>query len=390
MSDFQNNLDEEIEKRRNSETESDNPTENKTKRISNSFSFRTFLSGLVICLGFTTCLIGWAWYKSKATNLALMEKLPSKTAIVEFVDGGPNVANSQTTLNIPSNIPKVENADVDTNETEEPKVEKDDSSTPSKLTENSAYGLLPKIDETTGTKPFKAYQSPFEKKTDKPLLSFVISNLGLSATKTENIIENFPPQISLSFSPYSNNLELLTDTAQKDGHEIWLSLPMETRDYPLNDPGPSTLLINASAEKNQARLHNILGSTQGYVGFISPTNHIFKTEDANVNPSVKEIFERGLAIIDSNMSIRSFIGGLADRNDYPHAQNNLWLDDNLSPSSLNQNIRKITEYGEKNKNIIVMLRPYPSSLKAVQKFLNSNAADKFELAPVSAQLKNNY
>ncbi len=390
MSDFQSNLDEEMKKRQSTEAESTmdsgavSSTSKKTKNKSRSksFSFRSFFSGLVLCSVFTAALIGWAWYKAEATNAEIVEKLPSKTAIVEVLEDG-YIENTQPVLTMPP---------IKDNTTEEKTIAS--NNTPSQSSSQPAPQST--TEETTplnidsDAKPFKIHSAAFTARTEKPLLSFVINDLGLSAKKTESIIQNFSKEIGLSFSPYSKNLSLLTDTAKKDGHEIWLALPLETKEYPLNDPGPSTLLVNASAEKNKSRLNDLLKSTQDYVGFISQPNHVFKTEDANVNPTIKEIFERGLAIIDGNMSLRSFIAPLADRNDYPYAQNNLWLDDDLAPLALNQKIRKISEYGKKDKNIIVMLRPYPASLKAVQKFLNSKAAEEFELAPVSAQLKNNY
>lgn len=371
MSDFKDSLNEEIEKRRDSDDNDAIPkpkekTSVKTKRTK-VFSFMAFVSGLTICSLFTLGLVGWAWFKSDQTHKAVLEKLPSKTAIIKTINDSGGTQKAQTTLT----IPKIEGV-VDLTQ---PKVTKTE--------------LQEKAPIISSEKPYKANQASFTKKTDKPLLSFVITDLGLSSKKTTNIIRNFPKGISFSFSPYANNLAPLADDARNDGHETWLSLPLETKEYPLNDPGPSTLLINASTEKNSTRVQNLLNNAQGYVGFISQQNHAFKTEDANVNPVIKEIFDRGFAIIDGNMSLRSFIDSIADKNDYPYTKNDLWLDNDLAPLSINQNIRKIIMYGEQKKNVIVMLRPYPISLKAVQKFLNSKDAEIFEIAPVSAQLKNN-
>ena len=93
-------------------------------------------------------------------------------------------------------------------------------------------------------------------------------------------------------------------------------------------------------------------------------------------------------MIDSNIRNYSFLSRLADMKEYPYAQAHIWLDKDITPLSINKNIRRIVEYGQNKKNVIVMLRPYPASIKAMQKFVNSKVAEQFELAPVSAQLKN--
>lgn len=388
MSAFKNNLNEEIEKRRGEETanktqpndiQSDEvlPPSAKIKK-QKMFSFLSFLGGLFICFMFASTLVTWAWSKSERTKLTLEERLPSKTAIVDVVKIKTDTAEAKTVLSIPE-VPRQEVGAMPlTPATQE-----------IKQAENPQPPSLEAPEATTANTPYHQFKTSFIRKTNKPLISFVITDLGLSESKTQNIIQNFSKEISFAFSPYTQNLNSLIDTARKDGHEAWLSLPLETKQFPLNDPGPSTLLVNASTEKNQTRLNDVLNSAKNYAGFISPYNHIFKAEDANVNPIIKEIFNKGYAIIDSNISSRSFIEGLAEKNEYPHGQVDIWLDSDLSPLSLNQNLRKITEYGENKKNIIVMLRPYPNSLKAIQKFMNSKAIEQFELAPVSAQLKNN-
>jgi len=110
------------------------------------------------------------------------------------------------------------------------------------LFESIDVGLLPKIRDKDGITPFNAYKKPFTASPDKPLLSFVIYNAGLSSQRTAELIELFPAEITFSFSPYSSDLQNIIAVARADGHEPWLSLPLEPKNYPLKDPGPLTLL----------------------------------------------------------------------------------------------------------------------------------------------------
>lgn len=420
MSDFGQHLSNEIEKRSHTDSSDSFPDidSDRRKKRRSLFSFSAFFKGLIVCSLFTLALISWAWFKSDQTTQAMIDKMASKTAIVNRDASIYRLGDAQPVLRMPSGnssvtlpekeaveLPKTElsetenKEDIDLTLTEEPPKVTPVAATEQPqnggglvaapvpgLYEAAVSGLLPVIRKEDNLTPFQAYKRPFEKKSDKPLLSIVFFNVGLSQKVTRETIENFPAEVSFSFSPYARDLKLLSDEARADGHEVWLTLPLETKNYPLNDPGPSTLFVNASVEQNSNRLSSLLASTQGYAGFISQKEHVFKREDARVNPSVEEIFKRGLAIVDSNPSLYSFVGDVAARNDYPHAKNNFWLDDDLSPLALNKKIRKMIEYGESGGNVVVMLRPYPASIKALQKFLNSAAADTFQLAPVSAQV----
>jgi polysaccharide deacetylase 2 family uncharacterized protein YibQ len=234
--------------------------------------------------------------------------------------------------------------------------------------------------------PFDAYKRPFKPQEGKIKLSVVITDVGLSQEATTKIINNFPPDVTLAFSPYGTSVKILVDQARESGHEAWMVLPMETSKYPLDDPGPSTLLLNASVAQNQQRLTSVLASANGYVGFVAQKNHAFRAEDSMTNPSISEIFDRGLAIADSNTNVSSFVARTAARNNYPHVKNNFWLDDNLTPLALNQKIRQLIEYGQIHNKAVIMMNPYPASLNALQKFLNSAAAQDFQLAPLSAQV----
>lgn len=375
------------------------------------FSGESFLRGLALCSVLLLGLVGWAWFNADATKQENQKKLASKTAIIQNdanevyrigeESGQPVLTMPQVDLTqstpassegVPTPPPPVETAqNAAPTQTPIKPVTKNENSLieapVAGLYESTSVGLLPARREEDNLTPFEAYKRPFQRQSDKPVLSFVIFDAGLSRAQTEKIINDFPPEVTLAFSPYSRDLKLLTDVARQDGHEVWLTLPLETKNYPLDDPGPSSLLVNASAEQNKSRLMTLLASTQGYAGFFSQKDHVFRREDAVVNPALQEIFERGLAIIDTNTSLYSFVGELASRRDYPNAKINFWLDDNLTAVALNQKTRQMIEFANANGKALVMLRPNPASLNALDKFLKSAAAKDYQIAPASAQIK---
>lgn len=402
MSDFQQQLDDEIEKREaeteHEEADAEEKIEAKPaprKKAPQNFSLGALAKGIAACLVFFIALGIYAQFKASDTKDQMASKLPSKTAIVKQGDTNTyRLGESQPVLRMPAveetGTPQVDQAEESkSNDALASKYDSSEGLVPAPipgLYESSSEGLLPLSRKDDGLTPFEAYKRPFQKNTEKPIISFVVTDMGISRRATEAIIEELPEEVSLAFSTYARDLKLLTDVARKAGHEVWLTLPMETKRFPLNDPGPSTLLVNASVEQNKNRLTSILASTQGYVGFVSEKSHVFRQEDAEVNPSLQEIFERGLAVLDSNTSVSNFVGKLASKKDYPNAKTHFWLDENLSSIALNQQLRKMMEFSQSSGKVIVLLRPYPASINAVQKFIQSEAARNFQIAPVSAQV----
>ena len=45
-----------------------------------------------------------------------------------------------------------------------------------------------------------------------------------------------------------------------------MQLPLEPSDYPVNNPGPETLLASSAPDENASRLGTILGRFEGYSG----------------------------------------------------------------------------------------------------------------------------
>src|SRR5262249_1901192 len=74
------------------------------------------------------------------------------------------------------------------------------------LTQQGPNGPLPII-AANGMTPAQAYARPFTPQSNKPLLAVIIGGLGFNAAATTQAINELPPEITLSFVPYANNLQ---------------------------------------------------------------------------------------------------------------------------------------------------------------------------------------
>lgn len=372
MSDFKQELDSELDKRDTHDSAS-SVAPRKAK-----FSYLTFFFGIGFISFILGGLLAWAQFKADKTAELIQNRLPSKTAIVNVIESETfRMGNNQKRITLaPLGEQPPSTHSEETTEEE-----------PLSAEEKDIINMIQANAPEPNTSPFGLYRKAYTKSA-KPSLSIVIIDLGLSDKRTKSILENFPEGVSIGLSPYSENINELITMAREDGHEVWMMLPLETQDYPLVDSGPLTLLTDASLAQNKDRVGQILKIAEGHAGFIPNKDHVFNGEDGDINPAIKQILETGYALIDSHNTGRSFVANLAYNNDYPHGQNNFWLDDDLTPLALNQRLRQAMELAEAKGNAIMFLRPYPASMKALQKFLSSAPAQNFDLAPASAYLKN--
>jgi uncharacterized protein len=163
------------------------------------------------------------------------------------------------------------------------------------LHEQGPGGLLP-IVAADGRSAFSVYRRTFTD-TGRPKIALVVGGLGLNARVTQRAIEDLPPEVTLSFVPYAENLQGWIDRARADGHEVILEIPMEPFDYPENDPGPHTLLGSAPADENRRRLEFLLSRASGYFAVTNYLGGKFAQSGEASSAAMLALRQRGLGFV---------------------------------------------------------------------------------------------
>ena len=164
------------------------------------------------------------------------------------------------------------------------------------LSQPGSNGPLPMI-APDGRVPAQAYARPF-RPNGKPRVSLIVGGLGLNAVTTRAAIERLPPEVTLSFVPYADNLQGWIDQARAQGHEVMLEMPMEPTGYPDNDPGPYTLLADGGADDVTAKMDWLLGRATGYFGVTNYLGDRFSSSDTGMNAFLGILRQRGVAFLD--------------------------------------------------------------------------------------------
>lgn len=257
------------------------------------------------------------------------------------------------------------------------------------LLEETQHGPVPHIG-VNGERPFDAYARASigpGAANGKPLVAIIVTGLGLNETSTVDAITKLPDNVTLAFAPYGSALSRSVASAQSQGHEFWLEVPMEPFDYPESDPGPHTLLINQPVRTNLDKLLWLMARFGGYAGIINNLGALFTSTAGDFSPIMEEIGTRGLGFIDDGSSNRSLARQLATANHVPFTRANLQLDANPSRPAILAALDRLTEKAEQNGSAVGVISALPVSVDTLASWAAELDEAGIELVPASALMQ---
>ncbi len=258
-----------------------------------------------------------------------------------------------------------------------------------RLLEKTRYGMIPVAAD--GLKPFRAYATGTDADRSRaatmPVVSIVVTGLGLGSGRTGEAITRLPGPAALAFTPYGSEPAKLAEQARAAGHEILLQIPMEPFDYPDNDPGPQTLLTTQPAEQNIERLHWHLSRIQGYVGIVNFMGARFVANDAALQPIMQDAARRGLGFLDDGTASRSLTGQTAQAQAMPFARVDLTIDTVPTAADIDRALAKLESLARDKGAAIAVASALPVSLERVAAWAKSLESRGIALVPLTVAME---
>ena len=243
-------------------------------------------------------------------------------------------------------------------------------------------GPLPKVG-ADGRLPWEVYARPFDDRDPNPRVAIIVKGLGFSRAATLAAIRKLPGEISLAFSPYARDLNDWLLRARLAGHEVFLELPMESKNFPAEDAGPLALSTNLQVSDNMRRLKEMMSRFSGYVGVLTIMGSKFNSASGQLRPILREIKNRGLMFVDGGTS-RSEAPGIAAEIDLPKAISNVLLDEPPLRESLDRKLKQLETIIKQESTAIGTAHAYPSTIDRLLIWTRSLQQRKLTLVPVSA------
>ena len=250
------------------------------------------------------------------------------------------------------------------------------------LYENGPGGPLPII-SASGERPDQAYAHEFHGAENVPTVSVIVGGLGLSQSLTERAIEVLPAEVTLSFAPYADNLQDWINRARADGHEVLIELPMEPFDYPNNDPGPHTLLVDASTQENNRRLVWLLSRAAGYTGVANYLGARLGAAQGPLSEIFAELEARGLSVFHDGAGRRAVLEQAGRQAQARMTIADRVVDSDPTPRAIDGRLLELEALALQNGTALGSGFAYPATVDTIAAWAEGLDGRGYQLAPAS-------
>ncbi|CUX39435.1 divergent polysaccharide deacetylase family protein [Agrobacterium genomosp. 13] len=250
------------------------------------------------------------------------------------------------------------------------------------LLEETAFGRLPIIG-ADGLRPMEQYARPWSGARGTRV-AIVVGGLGLSQTGSQKAIRELPPEVTLGFAASGNSLQRWMQEARREGHEILLQIPLEPFGYPGTNPGPDTLLAGDPAKVNMDRLHRSMAKITNYTGVMNYLGGRFLSEQAALEPVMRDIGKRGLLFLDDASSAQSLSGGIAKAISAPQGFADVLLDGDVTEAAILRKLDELERIARRNGQAIGVASAFDESIVAISKWSREAGGRGIEIVGVSA------
>lgn len=176
-----------------------------------------------------------------------------------------------------------------------------------------------------------------------------------------------PGPLTMSFLPYAEALPQQIDVARRNGHEIFLHMPMQ----PIGNanPGRNALLVGMSAGDIRERVEWAIGRVGSAVGM---NNHMGSrmTADASAMHVVMEVLrEHGLMFVDSRTSGRSVAESVAAQEGLPHTARDVFLDHFPGHAFVRQQLAELEGRARRGGTAVAIGHPLPTTMDVLEEWI---------------------
>tara|TARA_R110002072_G_scaffold149130_5_gene296823 strand:+ start:290 stop:1465 length:1176 start_codon:yes stop_codon:yes gene_type:complete len=319
--------------------------------LKNHIDVKSLTIGLALVFGLYVLLFSYVLFKAEDTIKIIESKLSYETIPVQVIGARNRPTHQKSDLAIDG------------------------------LYQNTASGLLPIIRRSDNLTSFRSYQRPFsfkEVSQDKPVISFIITDFGLSKEQSMATLDVLPPEISLMLSPYADLPEEWVSMAKAQGHEVWLNLPIQNKDA--TDLGGNTIFHFAPYGDKLKAFFKTLSTTQGYLGLGSFTDTSLTYSAEDYSKLAEEMYTRGLGFIEMNPYASPVIEGKSITYGAPYIQ----ADMTLLRIKGDDSFDTLEHLAQQKKHAVIVVPNAPNIIKNLAVWLVKVAQADYTIAPVSA------
>lgn len=211
-------------------------------------------------------------------------------------------------------------------------------------------------------------------------VAFIVDGLGLSQSATDAAIDKLPAEVTLAFSPYARDLKKWMEKAKEKGHEVLIEVPMESKQFPAEDPGPLGLLTSAEAKENEERLDTILKEATNAIGVLDTMGSKFRESGEHINPVFGKLKQSNLFYVQGTPGVRVGEPGI------PTAVADVVLDERPFRAAVDARLDYAERIAKYQGSAVVSMGAKPVNFERMVLWIEQAQKKGIVLAPISQVL----
>lgn len=217
-----------------------------------------------------------------------------------------------------------------------------------------------------------------------PAISIIIDDLGNDDQAGQRVIK-LPGLLTYAFLPHTPHAQGLAELAFQLGKEILLHQPMEAMLH--NALGPGGLTIDLSHRQFIEVLNSNMASIPHIAGINNHMGSLLTRHRVHMQWLMRYISQYDeLFYVDSYTTAATVVAQIANENWVPNMRRDVFLDNDRSPSSIEQQFDRLLSIAAKNGRALAIGHPYPETLAVLEKRLPKLRQSGYRLIPVSQLL----
>lgn len=168
-------------------------------------------------------------------------------------------------------------------------------------------------------------------------LAIMLDDAGQNADLLDAAVD-LDPRVAVAVLPFLPDSSHVAAEMHRNGHEVWLHLPMEPQGYPENDPGPGTVFVEMSDDEIRSTVHSALNNVPHVIGV---NNHMGSRATADLRTMtwiMQELRARDMAFIDSRTTRHTVAEDAARAQGVKTNRRHVFLDNDRSPEAIRRQL----------------------------------------------------
>jgi uncharacterized protein len=230
--------------------------------------------------------------------------------------------------------------------------------------------------------PWQYYSKGEVYKGSAPVVAIIVTGLGVGRQVTDNAIK-LPENITLSFSPYAQNVESWATAARVTGHEILMDLPLQPAEYPLSDPGPYGLLVAKEQSENEKKLKWLLSRFGAYTGLLTPQSEAFIGDKDSFAMLLDALGKRGLTLVLGREVVKEDTKKQLEAMKTPVITADVLLDEEINVSAIQARIATLEQMARDKGYAVGIAQAYPVTIEQLGQLKDRFNKEGVVLVPLS-------